>query len=40
LAAFGLVLELFDHAIAERRTLQSSLVDQAKSPGPTLATRR
>ncbi|WLB24102.1 TAXI family TRAP transporter solute-binding subunit [Bradyrhizobium japonicum] len=41
LAAFGLVLELFDHAVAERRaTLQSGAADQAKSPGPTLASRR
>lgn len=41
LAAFGLVLELFDHAVAERRaTLQSDPADQAKSPGPTLASRR
>lgn len=41
LAAFGLVLELFDHAVAERRAaLQSGTADQAKSPGPTLASRR
>ena len=41
LAAFGLVLELFDHAVAERRAaLQSGPADQAKSPGPTLASRR
>ncbi|MFK4650638.1 TRAP transporter TAXI family solute receptor [Bradyrhizobium japonicum] len=41
LAALGLVLELFDHAVAERRaTLQSAPTDQAKSPGPTLASRR
>ncbi|UEM13344.1 ABC transporter substrate-binding protein [Bradyrhizobium barranii subsp. barranii] len=41
LTAFGLVLELFDHAVAERRTtLQSDPADQAKSPGPTLASRR
>jgi len=41
LAAFGLVLELFDHAVAERRaTLQSGPADQERSPGPTLASRR
>ncbi|WP_375778678.1 TAXI family TRAP transporter solute-binding subunit [Bradyrhizobium sp. ma5] len=41
LAAFGLVLELFDHAVAERRAaLQSGPADQAKTPGPTLASRR
>jgi len=41
LAAFDLVLELFNHAVAERRaTLQSDPTDQAKSPGPSLATRR
>lgn len=41
LAAFGLVLELFDHAVAERRaTLQNGSADQAKASGPTLASRR
>lgn len=41
LAAFDLVLELFNHAVAERRaTLQSDPTDQAKSSGPSLATRR
>jgi hypothetical protein len=41
LAAFGLVLELFDHAVAERRAaLQSGPADQAKSAGPSLASRR
>ena len=41
LAAFGLVLELFNHAVAERRaTLQSDPTDQAKSQGPSLASRR
>jgi TRAP transporter TAXI family solute receptor len=41
LAAFGLVLELFNHAVAERRaTLLSGPTDQARSPGPTLASRR
>jgi TRAP transporter TAXI family solute receptor len=41
LAAFGLVLELFNHAVAERRaSLQSGPADQARTPGPTLASRR
>lgn len=41
LAAFGLALELFDHAVSERRaTLQSGTADQAKTPGPTIASRR
>ncbi len=41
LAAFGLVLELFDHAVGERRAaLQSGPADQARTPGPTLASRR
>ncbi|TWB03570.1 TRAP transporter TAXI family solute receptor [Bradyrhizobium stylosanthis] len=41
MTAFGLVLELFDHAVAERRVaLQSDSVDQARAPGPTLASRR
>jgi TRAP transporter TAXI family solute receptor len=41
LAALGLVLELFDHAVAERRaTLQSGPTDQERTPGPTLASRR
>ncbi|WP_420965910.1 TAXI family TRAP transporter solute-binding subunit [Bradyrhizobium sp. B120] len=41
LTAFGLVLELFDHAVAERRAaLQSGPTDQARSPGPTIASRR
>jgi TRAP-type uncharacterized transport system substrate-binding protein len=42
LAAFGLALELFDHAIAERRaTLQSGGADQTSwTTGPTLASRR
>ena len=36
LAAFGLVLELFDHAVAERRAaLQSGLADQSRASGPT-----
>ena len=39
LAAFGLVLELFNHAVAETRAkLQSGALDQAKAP--TLASRR
>ncbi|WP_431015545.1 TAXI family TRAP transporter solute-binding subunit [Bradyrhizobium pachyrhizi] len=41
LAAFGLVLELFNHAVAERRAaLQSGHADQAPTTGPTLASRR
>ena len=41
LAAFGLVLELFDHAVAERRArVQSGPTDQPRAPGPTLASRR
>ncbi|MBR0989814.1 ABC transporter substrate-binding protein [Bradyrhizobium japonicum] len=41
LAAFGLVLELFDHAVAERKAaLQSGPANQAKAPGSTLASRR
>ncbi len=41
LAAFGLVLELFNHAIAERRaTLLSGPADQTWTTGPTLASRR
>jgi len=39
LAAFGLVLELFNHAVGETRAkLQSGALDQAKAP--TLASRR
>lgn len=41
LAAFGLVLELFNHAVAERRaTVQSGPGDQTRTTGPTLASRR
>ncbi|CCD98146.1 TAXI family TRAP transporter solute-binding subunit [Bradyrhizobium sp. STM 3809] len=41
LAAFGLVLELFNHAVAERReALQSGAADQPLTVGPTLASRR
>lgn len=41
LAAFGLALELFDHAIAERRAvLQGGRMDQPGAPGPTRASRR
>jgi TRAP transporter TAXI family solute receptor len=41
LAAFALVLDLFDHAVAQRRAaLQSGLPDQARTQGPTLAPRR
>ncbi|WFU75602.1 TAXI family TRAP transporter solute-binding subunit [Bradyrhizobium sp. CB2312] len=38
MAAFGLVLELFDHAVAERRAALDS--DQARTQGPALASRR
>ncbi|CCD87144.1 conserved exported protein of unknown function [Bradyrhizobium sp. ORS 285] len=41
LVAFGLVLELFNHAVAERRAaLQSGSADQTWASGPTLASRR
>ncbi len=41
LAAFALVLELFDHAVAQRRAaLQSGLPDQARTQGPTIASLR
>ena len=43
LAAFALALELFDHAVAERRAeLQAGLMDPARAPtgAPTLASRR
>lgn len=41
MSAFGLAIELFDHAVAERRAaLQSSPADPARSPSPTLASRR
>ena len=41
LAALGLVLELFNHAVAERRaTLQSGRTEEARAPVPTLASRR
>ncbi|MGY3447126.1 TAXI family TRAP transporter solute-binding subunit [Bradyrhizobium sp. USDA 4473] len=41
MVVFGLVLELFDHAVAERRAaLQSGLPDQARTQGPSLASRR
>jgi TRAP-type uncharacterized transport system substrate-binding protein len=41
LAAFGLVVELFNHSVAERRAaLQSGPADQARTSGPTLASRR
>lgn len=40
MAAFGLVLELFDHAVADRRVaLRDDPVDQGRA-GPTLASRR
>jgi TRAP transporter TAXI family solute receptor len=41
LAALGLVLELFNHAVAAKQTMQQNgLPDQARTPGPTLASRR
>ncbi|MGY3454360.1 ABC transporter substrate-binding protein [Bradyrhizobium sp. USDA 4353] len=41
LVAFSLVLELFNHAVAEKRaTLQGGAVDQTWTSGPTLASRR
>ncbi|MGJ4931896.1 TAXI family TRAP transporter solute-binding subunit [Bradyrhizobium sp. HKCCYLS2038] len=41
LAAFGLVAELFNHAVAERRTtLQSGPIDQPRTTSPTLASLR
>ncbi|MGY3289190.1 hypothetical protein ACVWWP_002257 [Bradyrhizobium sp. LM3.6] len=41
LAAFGLVLELFNHAVAERRTaLQSGPTDQAIKPLSQVVPRR
>ncbi len=41
LAAFGFVLELFNHAVAERRgALQRGLSDLARAQGPTLASRK
>lgn len=41
LAALSLVLELFNHAAAERRAaLQSGLPDQPRTQGPTLASHR
>ena len=40
LAVFGLVLELFDHAIAERRATLQSPANQERTTAPTLASRR
>jgi len=41
LAAFSLVLELFNHSLAERRAaLQSGPADHGRASGPTLASRR
>jgi hypothetical protein len=41
LTALGLLLELFNHAMAERRaTLQSGSTEEARALGPTLASRR
>jgi ABC-type nitrate/sulfonate/bicarbonate transport system substrate-binding protein len=40
MVAFGLVLELFDHAVADRRAaLRDGAIDQGRA-GPTLASRR
>ncbi len=40
MAAFSLVLELFDHAVAERRAALQGGPIETKSPGPTIASRR
>jgi TRAP transporter TAXI family solute receptor len=41
LAALSLVLELFNHAVAVKRTMQQNVpADQARTPGPTIASRR
>jgi hypothetical protein len=41
LAALGLVLELFNHAVAERRaTLQSGSTEETRALSPTLPSRR
>jgi TRAP transporter TAXI family solute receptor len=41
LAALGLVLELFNHALVEKRRMQQiGPADQARTPSPTLASRR
>ena len=41
LAAFGLAIDLFDHAVAERRAaLQSGPSDPTQTQGPTLASQR
>jgi TRAP-type uncharacterized transport system substrate-binding protein len=41
LAAFGLVVDLFNHSVAEKRaTLQSGLIDQARLASPSLLARR
>lgn len=40
MAAFGLVLELFDHAVAERRAALQGGPVETKGAGPTIASRR
>ncbi|MGY8710799.1 TAXI family TRAP transporter solute-binding subunit [Bradyrhizobium sp. 18BD] len=40
LAAFGLALELFDHAVAERRAALQGGPIEPRAPGPTIASRR
>jgi TRAP transporter TAXI family solute receptor len=40
MAAFGLVLDLFDHAVAERRAALQSGPMEARAAGPTIASRR
>ncbi|MDX3968352.1 MAG: TAXI family TRAP transporter solute-binding subunit [Bradyrhizobium sp.] len=40
MTAFGLVLELFDHAVAERRAALQGGPIEAKASGPTIASRR
>ncbi|MBR0793800.1 TAXI family TRAP transporter solute-binding subunit [Bradyrhizobium jicamae] len=40
MAAFGLVLELFDHAVAEKRAALQGGPIEARAPGPTIASRR
>ncbi|MBR0975659.1 TAXI family TRAP transporter solute-binding subunit [Bradyrhizobium japonicum] len=40
MAAFGLVLELFDHAVAERRAALQSGPMEARAAGPTIGSRR
>lgn len=41
IAALSLVLELFSHAVSGKQTSQQNVpADQARTPGPTLASRR